>query len=341
MVKIIESLSFDDVLLKPKYSEIISRSNVDVSVNLNNFKFKCPVLPANMASLVGYEMCEFMYLNEGMALLHRFSDPNETKNILVSLRSKYGKDIYNYIGVSVGVKDEDLQLVDEYINLGVKIIVIDVAHGHHKNCIDMTKIISNNYKDILLISGNVATGEGAVALWEAGANVVKVNVGAGSLCTTRIETGAGVAQLSALIDVWEAKQNYRYNNQVYVMSDGGMTKTGDLVKSLCFSDIAMSGHFFAGTDETPGELVEYNGKMVKSYNGSSTHKSNHIEGVRSYVNYRGGMKKELQKLMEGLKSGCSYQGAKNLNELKQDPILCKISNAGLIESHPHNVMVIK
>jgi IMP dehydrogenase/GMP reductase len=343
MVKFVESLSFNDVLLQPKYSTINSRSEVDISVKLNNFKFKIPLLPANMASLVGEKMCEFMYQQKGMALHHRFASKEDIIQTFKNLENKYSKDVYNYIGVSVGVKEEDYQLVDEYVKLGIKIIVIDVAHGDHFNCHKMTRYISSKYPEVLLISGNVATGDGAYRLWEAGADVVKVNVGAGSLCTTRVETGAGVAQLSALLDVWETKKSAenKLNRNLYVMSDGGMSYVGDLVKSLCFSDIAMSGHFFAGTEETPGEVVEYNGMMVKGYNGSSTHKTNHIEGVKSYVKYRGPMSKELQKILEGLQSGCSYQGAHNLSKLKVNPTLCKITHAGLIESHPHNVIVLK
>jgi IMP dehydrogenase/GMP reductase len=343
MVKFLESLSFNDVLLQPKYSTITSRSDVDLSVSLKNFKFEIPLLPANMASLVGEQMCEFMYQHKGMALLHRFESTKNTISVFDNLKCKYGKDIYNYIGVSVGVKKEDYELVDIYYNLGIKIMVVDVAHGDHINCINMTRYISEKYPGVLLISGNVATGTGALNLWKAGADIVKVNVGAGSLCTTRVETGAGVAQLSALLDVWEMKSyaENTLNKVLYVMSDGGMTYVGDLVKSLCFSDIAMSGHFFAGTEETPGEVVEYNGTLVKGYNGSSTHKTNHVEGVKSYVKYRGPMSKELQKILEGLRSGCSYQGAHNLSELKNNPVLCKITHAGLIESHPHNVIVLK
>lgn len=209
-------------------------------------------------------------------------------------------------------------------------------------------------EQVFIIAGNVATGAGARRLWEAGANVVKVGVGPGSLCTTRIETGNGVPQLTALMDVaktqkellelWRTKDNSQYpdsktNRQFPIISDGGIKSAGDIVKALCFADMVMVGNLFAGCEETPGQILNINGQTFKEYVGSSTHKTNHIEGVAAIVPAKGSYESILTKLLEGLRSGCSYQGAENLAELRDNPEFIRITNAGLKESHPHDVTI--
>ena len=189
------------------------------------------------------------------------------------------QECFKHIGFSVGIKPESKEAVKRFTNLGVKIICIDVAHGDSKNCIDMTSWIKNNYPDVLLISGNTATGEGTYRLWEAGADMVRIGVGNGSICSTRLETGNGVPLLTSLIEAYEVKKEFkqRYNRDVYIISDGGCSKVGDICKSLCFSDMIMSGNLFSGCMETPGTTVTIDGHVYKEYVGSSTHGSSHIE----------------------------------------------------------------
>jgi IMP dehydrogenase len=182
-------------------------------------------------------------------------------------------------------------------------------------------------------------------LWRAGATAVKVGIGPGSLCSTRIETGNGVPQLTALIDVAAARDAYRHNREssfdsMHIIADGGIKSAGDCVKALCFADMVMAGNLFAGTDESPGEeIIHQSGAVYKSYEGSSTHKTNHVEGVKAMVKTKGPVRDVIRKLSEGIRSGCSYQGSISLYELRKEPEFIRVTNAGLHESHPHSVTI--
>lgn len=338
-----ESLTFDDVLLVPQYSDIESRSEVDVSVKLSKgIETKHPLIPANMKTIAEIDMCRAMYQSGGMSIVHRFMSIEDQIAIPTKLAKEFDSNVWNFVGLSVGVKKEDYNTVDLFAKSGAKILCVDVAHGHSKLCIDMCKYIASKYPNMFLIAGNVATAEGAMALWRVGVDAVKVNVGSGALCTTRIETGNGVAALSAIMDV--AKANTRWKNNIwtdvrlprrFIIADGGVKSAGDCVKALCFADLVMCGSLFAGTDECPGNILEEDGFRYKEYVGSSTHKSSRIEGVRARVPVKGKVSDVLQHLKDGIQSGCSYQGAHNLTELKSRPQFVRITNAGLIESHPH------
>lgn len=352
-----EGLTFDDVLLVPQYSELSSRALVDLSVKIKNFTFKHPIVPANMKTITGPELALENSDLGGLSILHRFM-PIEEQVKIAKKMTLY----HDYFAVSIGVQSVDKENIKQFVDVGVKIFCIDVAHGDSKLTVDMCQWIRNNYPDVLIIAGNVATGSAAKRLWQAGANVVKVGIGPGSLCTTRVETGNGVPQLTALIDVFEARKDLYFNkllsenntssvsastyNSVYhkeynhfIIADGGIKRAGDIVKALCFADMVMAGNIFAGCDETPGETIIMNGVSYKNYVGSSTHKTNHIEGVAAMVPTKGKFLDILTKLLEGLRSGCSYQGSTNLQELKDNPTFIKITNAGLKESHPHSVIL--
>lgn len=343
-IKIEESLSYDDVLLKPRYSEISSRSKVDTSVKIKNFIFNHPIIPANMKTVSGKDMAKLICKSGGLAILHRFMPIEDQISIVKEMYEKY-PEANNHIAVSVGVKEEDKENIIKFINAGVKIFCIDIAHGDSKSCIEMIhyiKIFDVNHS-MLIIAGNVATGEGAIRLWKAGADVVKVGVGPGSLCTTRVETGNGIAQLSALAEVHQARKYYlnqHPNDQKYTIADGGIKAAGDCVKGLCFSDMVMVGNMFSGTDETPGEILRVNGIACKEYVGSSTHKTTHIEGVAALVPTKGSAKDVLDKLLQGIKSGCSYQGCNSVSELQIAPVFVKITSAGYKESIPHNPFTV-
>jgi IMP dehydrogenase len=348
-----EGLTFDDVLLVPQHSEIGSRSDVDLSFKFSkpgfNTELANPIIPANMSTVTGWQMAEAVYKNRGLALVHRFMDPDEQITILTNMDAEYGRQVWMHVGLSVGVKPSDREIVDLFVSKGAEIICIDIAHGDSKQCMEMTNWISNKYPEVLLIAGNVATGEGARRLWKAGADIVKVGVGPGSLCTTRIETGNGVPQLSAIMDVAETQRQLRELERTHTyphekkrtfpfISDGGIKHVGDIVKALCFADLVMIGNMFAGCEETPGKIIVKDGISVKEYVGSSTHKANHIEGIAAFVPYKGKFDDILIKMTEGLQSGCSYQGVSNLTDLKDNPVFIRITSNGLKESHPHDVI---
>lgn len=345
-MEILEGLTFDDVLLVPQYSEIESRSNVDLSVKIDKLEFKHPIVPANMSSVTGVEMVSNIIESKGLGILHRFMPFEEQLNIATDMVDNYG---HKNFAVSLGVQGSDVENSQQFYEAGVRIFCIDIAHGDSAHCVHMIKELKQQYSNITVIAGNVATGHGARRLWEAGADVVKVGVGPGSLCTTRIETGNGVPQLTALMDVQKVQQELRGRDRARgnretvkkdypFIADGGIKNAGDTVKALCFADMVMVGNLFAGCVETPGEIYHFNGVAHKEYRGSSTHKTNHIEGVAAWVPCTGTYKNVLTKLSEGLRSGCSYQGVNSLSELKDSPTFIRITNAGLRESHPHDVI---
>jgi len=343
-----DSISFDDVLLVPKYSEIESRSSVDLSVKIKkqkeDFVFSMPIVPANMKTVTGDNMAKYIAKRGALALLHRFMSVEDQLKIIKDIFNE-NKAYANNVGFSVGVKPEDKDTIDLFVCNGAKIICLDIAHAHSSAAIKMCQYVSETYKDVLLIAGNVATGVAAEELWMAGADVVKVGVGSGSICTTRIETGNGVPQLSAIMDVAAAKAKVegvlKGSRNIYFMSDGGIKIPADICKALCFADMVMAGNIFAGTDEAPGDIIDIDGHSYKSYVGSSTHKDSRKEGVEALVPYKGPTEKILTRFLEGLQSCCSYQGVSSVCDLKINPEFVKITNSGLIESHPHDVRLKK
>lgn len=349
-----EGLTFDDVLLVPQHSTIKSRlTDVNIGVKWGALDFAHPVIPANMKTITGFKMAEDVICSGGLAILHRFMPVGEQVGTAEALINKYGMmhQADKHFAISVGVKETDRQNIKRFLDVGVKIFCIDIAHGDSDQCIEMIRWLKEQNPTPFVIAGNVATSTGARRLWDAGANVVKVGIGPGSLCTTRIETGNGVPQLTALMDVAQAQADlialYKTKDEKVItrqfpfISDGGIKDAGDVVKALCFADMVMVGNVFAGCEETPGEILTLNGVPHKEYVGSSTHKTNHIEGVSALVPCKGKFKDILDKMLEGLRSGCSYQGAHNLVELRDNPEFIRITNAGLRESHPHDVRIIK
>ncbi len=343
---ILEGLTYDDVLLVPKYSTVASRNDVDLSVNLGKLRFSHPVVPANMKHVTGEKMARAITASGGLAILHRFMPIGEQLTIVSCLGDAGGK----LVAVSIGVQDIDKSHLPMFYELGVRIFCIDIAHGDSKRCIEMISYMKEQFPDCTIIAGNVATGNGARRLWEAGADVVKAGVGPGSLCSTRIETGNGVPQLTALIDIHKVQQELlaleratKYPNEEKrtfpFIADGGIREAGDIVKALCFADMVMTGNLFAGCIEAPGNTVALDGITYKEYAGSSTHKTSRVEGVSALVPCKGSYQDILTKLLEGVQSGCSYQGAHNLQELKKNPQFIRITNAGLKESHPHDVIL--
>jgi IMP dehydrogenase len=344
-MKIEESLSFDDVLLVPKYSEIASRAEVDLTVNLSkDFKFNLPFVPSNMKTISELAMVKEMVFGwNALGVFHRFTDMKTQLEWLEKAKG-WGRDSLRYTGFSVGVKEQDYKNVDIFVAAGAQILVVDVAHGNSKNCIDMTKYIAEKYPDILLIAGNVADDYGAVNLWQAGADVVKVSVGSGSICLTRINTGNGVSSFTSLTSCYEVKARCeeKLGRKLYLMQDGGLHSAGCFGKALCFADLCMAGNVFSATDEAPGEILEINEVKYKSYVGSSTHRGAHSEGVEALKKYKGPVAKVIKELCEGIRSCCSYQGMRNLQDLKINPIFRKITAAGIRESKAHDLdMVIR
>ncbi len=278
-------------------------------------------------------------------------------NILAYPQAAKDKQGRLVCGGAVGVSEDVLDRVEALVQAGVDIITVDSAHGHSLGVIETVKLIKKNYPNLLLIAGNIVTKEAALALKEAGADGVKVGVGPGSICTTRVVAGVGCPQISAIIDVVEALKG----TDITVIADGGIKYSGDITKALAAgADTVMLGSLLAGTKESPGEEIIYQGRAYKTYvgmgslaamnrgssdryfqKGSGEVKKLVPEGIEGRVPYRGEVGDVLYQLCGGLRSGMGYIGAKNIAELKKKAVFVEISSQGLKESHPHDITITR
>ena len=343
------ALSYDDVLLIPQYSEITSRSDVDLSVKITSkLTLKIPLISANMSDVTGSEMAIAMARLGGLGVIPRFMPAEEEAN-MVSVVKKENL----LVGAAIGIRNGMYARAETLINAGADILFLDVAHGHMLKVIEAVKNFKNKFEKVDLVAGNVATKEAAEALFRAGADSVKVGIGPGSICTTRIETGSGVPQITAILEAAHAAKKYKRS----LIADGGVKNSGDIVKGLAAgASVIMAGSLFAGTDEAPGKIVKIEGVTYKNYNASTslTEKKNHvqkdkdefeknytkqIEGVESLVAYKGPLKPIIEKIISNLRSGFSYSGARNLETLWKKARFIQITAMGRRESEVHDVIL--
>jgi IMP dehydrogenase len=279
-------------------------------------------------------------------ILQVTSYPNAAKDAFGRLR----------VGAAIGVTQDLLDRVATLQNVGVDVLCLDSAHGHSKGIIDALKSVKKNFKEINVIAGNIATTAGAEALADAGADAVKVGIGPGSICTTRIVAGAGVPQLTAIMQANAALQK----RGIPLIADGGIRYTGDMVKALAAgADCVMMGSVFAGTEESPGDTIIYEGRKFKEYRGMgslgamSTGSSDRYfqdpeadvkkyvpEGIEGRVAYKGMLKEIVYQYVGGLRAGMGYCGAKNIEALQQSTFV-KITQSGMRESHTHDVEITR
>lgn len=344
------ALSFDDVLLVPQYSEIRSRSEVDLSTVISkNLKLKVPLIPTKMDTITGVEMAKAIYKLGGIGILPRFDTTENQVEKVLEITNAGAKVL-----AAIGVKDGFLDRAKALVKAGAVGIDIDVAHGHMQQTIDAVKTLKNEFKDDLtIIAGITSTYECARDLYEAGADSLLVGVGAGATCTTRIQTGCGVPIITSLMETARAAKEFSKT----FMPDAAMKNPGDVVKAFATGASAIvSGYLFAATDECPGEIFELNGKKYKSYNGSASRGEKikqvqkdssdknekytvHIEGVEGLVEYRGSIESVVESLTAGIRSGFSYCGARNIPELHKKAQFIRITQSGMRESGAHDVVV--
>lgn len=258
------------------------------------------------------------------------------------------------VGAAVGTGEDVLARVQALRDAQVDFVVVDTAHGHSKKVIETVKKIKLNFPNLPLIAGNVATAEGVKALVEAGADGVKVGVGPGSICTTRVVAGVGVPQFTAIVECAKMAREL----QVTLIADGGIRYSGDIVKALAAgADSVMIGSIFAGTEEAPGETILYQGRKYKAYRGMGSESAMRRgstdryfqaenaklvpEGVEGMVPYKGTVKDVVHQLVGGLRSGMGYVGAQNLDELRRKAKFVRVTLAGLRESHPHDIIITR
>lgn len=329
-------LTYDDVLLKPSYSEINTRASIILSQKFLGRHVALPIISANMDKVTEMAMAKAMWDAGGLGIFHRFTSWENQKEWVFEIND-FPKIL------SVGIRDvsESFQRITEISTL-VDAICIDVAHGHSRKVIELIKRVRAEL-EIPVIAGNVATIDGFEALVRAGADAVKVGIGPGSICTTRTVTGVGVPQLSAIMQIAEYRDSWDW--PVKIIADGGIKNSGDIVKALAAgADFVMLGHLLAGHDECPGEIIEgAHGRRYKTYRGQSIFGTNGLryspEGVDGFTEYKGPVADTLKRLAGGIRSGMSYVGAKNLDELRNAEFIT-VSEGTAIETATRVLMEV-
>ena len=348
MVPIKEALTFDDILLLPKYSNILpAKTNINLQLT-KKVSLKVPFLSSAMDTVTESKMAIGIANEGGLGIIHR--------NLNIKQQSKEVEKVKNkklQVGAAVGTSQEDIDRAKSLTSNGVDLIVIDTAHGHSEKVLRTLEKLKKSIKNIPVCVGNIATGEAAKKLYNSGADIIKVGIGPGSICTTRMVAGVGVPQISAIMEVKKAL----HKKKIKIISDGGIKFSGDIAKALAAgADAIMMGSIFAGTEESPGKKFKLNGKFYKQYRGMGSvgamssgsanryfqknfkDKSKFVpEGVEGRVEYKGNVSKIIYQLQGGLRSSMGYIGAKNLKEINKKAEFVKITKAGFYESMVHSV----
>ena len=343
-----ESLTFDDVLLLPRYSDVLP-SGTNISLNLTKkITLKAPFLSSAMDTVTESKMAIAIARSGGLGVIHRNLNIKDQTKEIIKVKNKN-----LFVGAAVGTSQEDLLRSKSLIDNGCDLIVVDTAHGHSEKVLKILSKLKKINGKIPICVGNIATGEAAKKLYNSGADIIKVGIGPGSICTTRMVAGIGVPQISAVMDVKKALKK----KNVKIISDGGIKFSGDIAKALAAgADAIMMGSIFAGTDESPGKKFKYKGKLYKQYRGMGSigamssgsanryfqknfkDKSKFVpEGVEGRVIYKGSVSKIIYQLKGGLRSSMGYIGAKNLNQIIKNAEFIKITKAGFYESMVHSV----
>lgn len=364
-----KGLTFDDVLLIPAESHVLP-NEVNLSTKLaNNIKLNIPLISAGMDTVTEGAMAIAMALQGGLGVIHKNMSITAQAGEVANIKSvvvppnatKAAVDAKNrlLVAAAVGVTSDTFERAEALLEKGADAIVIDTAHGHSAGVIRKIKEIRKHFPKVTLIAGNVATGDATRALFDAGVDVVKVGIGPGSICTTRVVAGVGVPQITAIYDAATAAREYHKP----IIADGGIKYSGDVVKAIAAGGNAvMLGSMLSGTTEAPGEVFEDNGKKYKTYRGMGSvgamaqahgssdryfqggvNEANKLvpEGVEARVDYKGDVSDIVFQIDGGLRSGMGYVGAATIPDLIEKAQFVRITNAGLRESHPHDVQMTK
>ena len=348
-----EALTFDDVTLAPNYSEILP-SETNTSTKLSkNLTLKIPLISSAMDTVTEGSMAAAIAEKGGIGVIHR--NLSIEKQIFEIKKVKQKKLL---VGAAVGASSEEHRRAKRILKENLDLIVVDTAHAHTKKVSDIIKmIVKTKPKKTTLCAGNIATAEAAKFLIKLGVDVIKVGIGPGSICTTRLVAGIGVPQLSAIMNVKSGVGN----RKVSIIADGGIKFSGDIAKALAAgADAVMIGSLFAGTDQAPGKIIKKNGKLFKSFRGMGSigamnkgsadryfqtkqkNSSKYVpEGVEGFVKYKGKVDKVIYQLVGGLKSSMGYLGSKKITHLRKKPKFYKITKAGFFESMVHNIDEVK
>lgn len=341
MLRVGKALCFDDILLVPQQSNISSRHEVDLSMSIgyNNRKIdlSLPVIASPMDTVCDVDMCIAMSNAGGIGILHRYMSYQDQ---ILKAQSLLEKNIA--FGVAIASNNGYLAQADHLYNIGVRFFLVDTANGHGSYAVKAVAQLRNAFKDAHIMAGNVATKDGFLRLAEAGADSVRVGIGGGSACTTRLVSGHGVPTLHSVMD---AAQTFQHCS---IVADGGIRNSGDMVKAFAAgANAVMLGSMLAGTDEAPGEiLTDHNGREVKAFRGmasaaaqkDASGKVSVAEGISTTILYKGSVKHILDQIRGGLGSGCSYTGVEKLSDLEEYAEYVTVSSLSLNESIPHAKM---
>ena len=348
-----EALTFDDVTLAPNYSEILP-SEVDTKIKLSKYlAISIPIISSAMDTVTESNMAVAIAKKGGIGVIHRnLSIEDQVKEI------KKVKAKKMLVGAAVGASKQEYMRALKILKENIDLIVVDTAHGHTKKVGEIIKYIKKiKPNKTTLCAGNIATAEAAKYLVKLGVDVLKVGIGPGSICTTRLVAGIGVPQLSAILDVKKGIGN----KKTALIADGGIKFSGDIAKALAAgADAVMIGSLFAGSKQAPGKIINRKGKLFKSFRGMGSigamnkgsadryfqskqkDTSKYVaEGVEGFVKYKGPVEKIIYQLVGGLKSSMGYLGAKKIKDLRNKPKFVKITKAGFYESMVHNIDEIK
>ena len=362
-----EAFTFDDVLLVPAYSEVLPHQVKLQTLLTKNITLNIPLLSAAMDTVTESAMGISMALEGGIGMIHKnmsiaaqVTEITRVKNHSFN-QNDYpnacvDKDNKLRIGAAIGVSTDLDDRVKALYDAGVDIVTLDSAHGHSKGIINALTRIKKSFPKLDVIAGNIVTASAAQSLVDAGADAVKVGVGPGAICTTRVVAGVGVPQLTAINDIFEQLRN----QQIGIIADGGIQSSGDIAKAIAVgAHCVMMGSMLAGTDEAPGDIVTIDGKKYKSYVGMGSmvamergskdryfqqgkeNKKLVPEGIEAVVNYKGKVQQRIFQLIGGLRAGMGYCGAASINKMRFDARLVRITNAGLTERPPHDVLISK
>ena len=360
-----EGLTFDDVLLIPRYSEITPDMAVLKTRLTKHIDINTPLMSAAMDTVTEHQMAIQMALHGGVGVVHKNMKIEDQAEEIAKVKAieiddaqyplankdKQGRLL---VGASIGITADKEIRVKAVLDAGADFLVLDSAHGHSKNVVSALKSLKAAFPQAEIIAGNVATYEGAKCLMEAGADAVKVGMGPGSICTTRVISGMGVPQITAVMEAEKAKQEY----DCPIIADGGIQHAGDIVKAIAAgADTVMLGAIFGACEEAPGGIVVVGKKVLKSYRGMGSigamekahgsadryfqtgHQKLVPEGVEALVPCSGKVGDVIFTLLGGLRSGMGYEGCRDIPSLQKEAMFMKITSASLKESHPHDVTI--
>ena len=342
--KIKSAICFDDVLLVPRYSEIRSRKEIDLGQNLSHIEMKIglPIISSPMDTVTGADMAEAMLNAGGLGIIHRYNSIDEQQAMIEELYERVtDQGIEKPIGAAVGVVGDYSERARAVVASGARVICVDIAHGHHglmKRALRNLRSVVG--KDVHIMAGNVATLQAFNDLADWGADSIRVGIGGGSICSTRVQTGHGMPTLQSIFECSLSDRD------ALLVADGGIRTSGDIVKAIAAgANLVMLGSMLAGTDESPGEIIynPVNDRHVKVYRGMASVEaqvdwrghSSSIEGISTVVEYRGPVLDVLHTLEAGIRSGLSYSGARNITQFQSIARFIKQSSAGAVESSTH------